>query len=728
MADKTYALDFTLHDPKTGTDTVKSVTFTSPQGPQGVQGPTGPIGNSYGVYEKTFDTVADYKAFADTAFANGQAIVGGSVLDSGNYVTISILKYDGAQIWYAMPTNVDDDGTPAAWTVEVTPDANEGNLSNFKFYIFDPNYNEDISSYEDEMPPSLQTKVPYYASYAELPTDRETAFSDFGLADGLASNGRMVALFAFVGDELLLVEVEQSDPLVWSNLSEAKAIKQGQHVIVEYGAVPTPPADVFFIKDATSGESKDANVVYDYLGVYDGEVTTQKIADHAVSTAKLDDDAVTTQKVADYAITESKISASAVTSGKIADGAVTSGKLAGNAVTTAKISDGAVTSAKLASDAVTEAKIADGAVALSKLGSDAKEYIEERARFISLGDARFVKQSTVPKLRSYELSIAATALAGKFGLGSYVPQGTEYCLIYYGDDPSPMTLATISEGEGGNWVVKPSQTLASGTEVSCGELLYKITQGICKTGVWLTNIWDCVKPISCRFQYELAIPGTSGLLQSVTNADLRIKISSSTEQRFSLYIRNYYNSSISIDTSDYRPTDYAKKTFQFLLLDGNYGALTGLNMMAERNSQGNDCLSKYHINSRADMGLSKGLALNVVEYSSLNIGHTASDPACNYWFVTTDDSVYDETTNKTIRYDYKFEFSYNGMGSFAVSPVIIEHPAEATPTMAKVRAMSVQAEPPEPIMPRIPEGAVGIFSVDEHGNTINAMTREVIGE
>lgn len=268
MADKKYALDFTFHDPKTGTDAVKTVTFTSPQGIQGIQGiqgPTGPIGNSYGVYEKTFATVADYKAFADTAFANGQAIVGGSVLDSGNYVTISILKYDGNQIWYAMPTNPDDDGTPAAWTVESTPDASEGNLSNFKFYIFDPNYNADVSTYEDEALPSPQTKVPYYASYSDLPTDRATAFSDFGLADGLPSNGRLVALFAFVGDELLLLEVEQSDPLVWSNLSEAKAIKQGQHVIVEYGAMPTPPADVFFIKDATSGESKDADVVYDNL-------------------------------------------------------------------------------------------------------------------------------------------------------------------------------------------------------------------------------------------------------------------------------------------------------------------------------------------------------------------------------------------------------------------------------------------------------------------------------
>lgn len=38
MADKTYALDFTIHDPKTNTDSVKTVTFTAPEGPQGDRG------------------------------------------------------------------------------------------------------------------------------------------------------------------------------------------------------------------------------------------------------------------------------------------------------------------------------------------------------------------------------------------------------------------------------------------------------------------------------------------------------------------------------------------------------------------------------------------------------------------------------------------------------------------------------------------------------------------
>lgn len=44
MADKTYALDFTIQDPKTGTNSVKTVTFTAPQGPKGEKGDKGEIG------------------------------------------------------------------------------------------------------------------------------------------------------------------------------------------------------------------------------------------------------------------------------------------------------------------------------------------------------------------------------------------------------------------------------------------------------------------------------------------------------------------------------------------------------------------------------------------------------------------------------------------------------------------------------------------------------------
>lgn len=61
MADKTYALDFTIHDPKTGTDSVKTVTFTVPQGPKG---------DSRGVSAKRVATMQEfsslYKALTDT--------------------------------------------------------------------------------------------------------------------------------------------------------------------------------------------------------------------------------------------------------------------------------------------------------------------------------------------------------------------------------------------------------------------------------------------------------------------------------------------------------------------------------------------------------------------------------------------------------------------------------------------------------------------------------------
>lgn len=59
------------------------------------------------------------------------------------------------------------------------------------------------------------------------------------------------------------------------------------------------------------------------------------------------------------AINDTKLANNAVTTAKITDANVTSAKLATNAVTTAKITDANVTTAKIADDAVTAAKIAD---------------------------------------------------------------------------------------------------------------------------------------------------------------------------------------------------------------------------------------------------------------------------------------------------------------------------------------------------------------------------------
>ena len=68
-------------------------------------------------------------------------------------------------------------------------------------------------------------------------------------------------------------------------------------------------------------------------------VTTKKIHDLAVTTAKINTDAVTTAKILDANVTTDKIANDAVTTVKIADANVTNGKLANNAVSIHKIAN-----------------------------------------------------------------------------------------------------------------------------------------------------------------------------------------------------------------------------------------------------------------------------------------------------------------------------------------------------------------------------------------------------
>lgn len=77
-------------------------------------------------------------------------------------------------------------------------------------------------------------------------------------------------------------------------------------------------------------------------------VTTDKIKDANVTTAKLATDAVTDVKIKDGAVTNNKLGADAVTNEKLAD----------NAVQTENIKDASVTTDKIAKEAVTNAKIA----------------------------------------------------------------------------------------------------------------------------------------------------------------------------------------------------------------------------------------------------------------------------------------------------------------------------------------------------------------------------------
>ena len=133
-------------------------------------------------------------------------------------------------------------------------------------------------------------------------------------------------------------------------------------------------------------ETAAATVAASTGDLADGAITSNLIANNAVSEAKLGTDSVTTVKIAANNVTSAKLATDSVTTAKIVGGAVTEAKLATNAVTTTKVADDAVTSAKiadativagnLADSAVTTAKIADDAITIAKLADETSKAIE----------------------------------------------------------------------------------------------------------------------------------------------------------------------------------------------------------------------------------------------------------------------------------------------------------------------------------------------------------------
>lgn len=79
-----------------------------------------------------------------------------------------------------------------------------------------------------------------------------------------------------------------------------------------------------------------------------GSITSEMLADKAVTRKKLNDAAVGSEALGNASVTSVKINDGAVTTAKIADGAVLSGKIATSSIESVKIANGAVTSEKLA--------------------------------------------------------------------------------------------------------------------------------------------------------------------------------------------------------------------------------------------------------------------------------------------------------------------------------------------------------------------------------------------
>jgi hypothetical protein len=107
--------------------------------------------------------------------------------------------------------------------------------------------------------------------------------------------------------------------------------------------------------------------------LYNDSVTNAKIANNAVDAAQIANDAVTGPKIADTssstgaAIQAGHINNGAIASRHISDASISSAKLSSNAVHTGNVQDGTITSSKIADNAVTTDSIKGSAVTAPKL-------------------------------------------------------------------------------------------------------------------------------------------------------------------------------------------------------------------------------------------------------------------------------------------------------------------------------------------------------------------------
>lgn len=151
-----------------------------------------------------------------------------------------------------------------------------------------------------------------------------------------------------------------------------------------------------------------------------------------VDTPALTDSAVETAKIANLAVTAAKLAASAVETDKINNLAVTAGKLAASAVETDKINNLAVTAGKLAASAVETDKINNGAVTNDKLASSGLDISKMTAGDLTLGAAQDIgvfgatpvgQQTRGATLTNSVTSGGSNDVIADFGLTDYATDG-----------------------------------------------------------------------------------------------------------------------------------------------------------------------------------------------------------------------------------------------------------------------------------------------------------------
>jgi len=186
------------------------------------------------------------------------------------------------------------------------------------------------------------------------------------------------------------------------------AAKLADDSSIVYG--PTEPSsDNFEGRGYVSSTTK-------YIKIYDGSVFQQVVA----PTAGIDNLAVTNAKIAENAITTAKIDAAGLATAGIGNLAVTGAKIADATITSGKFQAGAVNTAALENDAVTTVKVNNNAVTYAKIQDvSATDKILGRAS-AGAGDVEEIPCTSAA--RAFLAEADAAAQRARLGLGSLATQ------------------------------------------------------------------------------------------------------------------------------------------------------------------------------------------------------------------------------------------------------------------------------------------------------------------
>lgn len=155
----------------------------------------------------------------------------------------------------------------------------------------------------------------------------------------------------------------------------------------------------------------------------DGSITTAKLADNAVTSAKIKPSAVGTSQLAAGAVSGDIIQKNTIVASKLADGCVGAAAIADGAVTGDKIANAAVTVDKIADDSVNSDKIVDGAINVNKIAAN------------SVGNGQILDGAVTSAKLAPGLDVS--------GLFFILPEDTQFPYTLTEGDKAKLSAATI---------------------------------------------------------------------------------------------------------------------------------------------------------------------------------------------------------------------------------------------------------------------------------------------